>query len=118
MTPSGAHAEDRALDHLRARGLVPVARNYRCRSGEIDLIMGERETLVFVEVRYRSSLTFGGPLESVTPAKQRRILAAARHYLQSHPEAGSRPCRFDVVAISPRASPPLLWVRDAFQSAP
>jgi putative endonuclease len=115
MAPSGTDAEERALEHLRGQGLVPVARNYRCRAGEIDLVMREGATLVFVEVRYRSSLGFGGPLESITAAKRRRILAAARHYLQRHPRAGERPCRFDVVAISPRADPPLLWLRDAFQ---
>ena len=112
--PRGSGAEDRALEHLRGRGLQLLERNYRCRLGEIDLVMSEGRTLVFVEVRYRKSLAFGGPLESVTATKQRRILAAARHYLRCHRHAAERPCRFDVVALSPHTDPPIDWIRGAF----
>ncbi len=111
---AGREAEDQALRTLRSAGLVPVARNYRCRMGEIDLVMSEGATLVFVEVRFRRSSAFGGPAASVDRAKRRRILSAAQHYLQRHPEAAKRPCRFDVVAICPQDDPPLDWIRGAF----
>lgn len=101
---------------LRDAGLAQVERNYRCRLGEIDLVMSEGATLVFVEVRFRRSSIFGGPAASVDAAKRRRILGAARHYLQRHPEAARRPCRFDVIAICPQGNPPLDWIRDAFRA--
>jgi putative endonuclease len=92
MIDTGSDAEEAALAFLRAQGLRLVARNYRCRFGEIDLIMGEGRTLVFVEVRLRMHSNFGGAAESITSRKKNRILAAARHYLV---EKSSIPnCRF------------------------
>ena len=96
---------------------MPVARNYRCRRGEIDLVMRDADTLVFVEVRRRSSRTFGGGLESVDARKRARVVAAAEHYLVMNRIGDDRSCRFDVVAIdgpSPRAS--IEWVRNAFDA--
>lgn len=93
----GQAAEDRALAHLQQHGLRLVTRNFLCKGGEIDLILQERDTLVFVEVRQRSSRQFGGAAASVTPAKQARMTRAAQVFLlrlQTPP-----PCRFDVVAI-------------------
>ncbi|MGO4331477.1 YraN family protein [Cupriavidus sp. 2TAF22] len=109
----GARAEARALAHLERHGLALVVRNYRCKGGEIDLIMREADgTLVFVEVRERASRTFGGAAASVTPAKQRRILLAAAHFLAAQPAAGGEPgCRLDVVALEPGR---LEWIRGAF----
>jgi putative endonuclease len=106
----GAQAEDRALAHLRRQGLEPVVRNYRCKGGEIDLVMRAPDgTLVFVEVRQRSGRSFGGAAASVTPAKQRRVLLAAGHYLATL--ARVPPCRFDVVALEPGR---LEWLQHAF----
>lgn len=113
---AGSRAEDQALALLQRAGLILLQRNYRCRLGEIDLIMREGATLVFVEVRFRRSDAFGGPAASVDGRKQRRILTAAQRYLQSHPQASNRPCRFDVVAICPQSEPALDWIRDAFRA--
>lgn len=109
---SGRRAEDIAAVLLARRGLKVLARNYRCRGGEIDLICRDGQTLVFVEVRARSSLRFGGAAESITAAKQARILHASRHYLA---DRGEPVCRFDVVLIDGPASTPE-WIRDAFQA--
>lgn len=114
----GELAEARAMAHLQAHGLALVQRNYRvalgpnARGGEIDLILRERDgTLVFVEVRSRADAAFGGALASVTPAKQRRLVRAAQHYLLRLPVPP--PCRFDVVAIDGTA---LQWVKGAFDA--
>ena len=82
----GAAAEALAAEYLSARGLAIVARNYRCRGGEIDLIARDGDTLVFVEVRLRSSTAFGGAAAGITAAKRRRIALAARH-LPGHARA-------------------------------
>ena len=109
---TGGEAEERAARFLAQHGLRIVARNYRTRVGEIDLIAQDAGTLVFVEVRMRSSARFGGALGSVTPRKQSRIAAAARHYLM---RLGREPrCRFDVVTLE-GAQP--TWIRGAFQTA-
>lgn len=95
----GEQAEQRAESWLNQQGLTTVERNWRCRMGEIDLIMLAEDVLVFVEVRFRSGRHHGGAAASVDPHKQRRLVAAARHYLRLRPEAAMRRCRFDVVAI-------------------
>ena len=89
--------EQQALGWLRARGLELVEENFRCRGGEIDLIMRERGTLVFVEVRQRANADHGGALASITPAKIRRLVHAANTYLLRWD--APPPCRFDVIAI-------------------
>jgi putative endonuclease len=105
----GALAEDRALAYLR-QGLVAVERNYRCKGGEIDLIMrAADDTLVFVEVRKRGGRGFGGAAASITLTKQRRVLRAASHYLATLDRLP--PCRVDVVALDPGR---LEWLRNAF----
>ncbi|MBV8031460.1 MAG: YraN family protein [Betaproteobacteria bacterium] len=108
MNGAGARAEALCADLLRAAGLRLVERNWRCRHGEIDLIAEEGDTLVFAEVRMRSARSFGGAAESVTLAKQARLLAAARLYLTRRPEAA---CRFDVFLVDPVR---IEWVRNAF----
>lgn len=117
----GQQAENAALVHLQAAGLRLVERNYRTPGrggGEIDLIVRERDgTLVFVEVRSRSSPAFGGAGASVGAAKQRRIVLAARHYLMRC--ATPPPCRFDVVLVEPvRAGQAahVQWLRAAFDA--
>jgi len=110
---SGVQAEDLACVHLERAGLKLLARNYRCPQGEIDLVMDDRDTLVFVEVRYRRSNAFGTPAETVDRRKQARLQAAAGHYLLAH--HADRACRFDVVAVSGRDAR-IEWLRDAFNS--
>lgn len=109
---AGEAAEDHALRWLQARGLDLVERNFRCKAGEIDLILREGQTLVFVEVRQRADRRFGGAAASVTPAKQRRLLLAAQFYLQRL--RTSPPCRFDVVAID---GGELSWLKNAIEAA-
>ncbi len=110
----GTAAEDLALRYLEAQGLTLVMRNFRCRVGELDLIMREGENLVFVEVRSRRYICYGTPAESVTRAKQQKLLRAAAFYLQR--QCLNLPCRFDVVAIlRPGGEPQVEWIRDAFQ---
>jgi len=109
--PIGSAAEDRALRLLLAEGLTLVGRNFRCRVGEIDLIMRDGQALVFVEVRYRSDRRHGTAAETVSVPKQRRFAAAARRYLQQHPAAARAPCRFDVVAITGEQ---VDWLKGAF----
>ena len=111
---NGAQAEDLACAHLERAGLRLLARNYRCPQGEIDLVMDDRDTLVFVEVRYRRSNAFGTPAETVDRRKQARLQAAAGHYLLTH--SADRACRFDVVAVSGHDAH-IEWLRDAFGSA-
>lgn len=94
-----------------------VTRNYRCRRGEIDLVMRDTDTLVFVEVRRRTNRTFGGGLESIDARKRARLVAAADHYLTTKRIGVEPPCRFDVVAIDgPYPRIRIEWVRDAFDA--
>ncbi len=115
----GDAAEDAALDHLQDAGLLLVARNYRTPGrggGEIDLIMRDPRhspegTLVFVEVRARSTATHGGAGGSITTLKQRRIVFAAQHYLSRLRTVP--PCRFDVVLVEDK----ITWLQGAFDAA-
>lgn len=111
MTGRGAEAEALAAAFLERRGLRIIERNYRCRLGEIDLVAREGDTIVFVEVRQRSSRAFGGAAASITARKRMRLARAARHYLS---RMGTLPaCRFDAVLIE--GSPAQIeWLRDAF----
>jgi putative endonuclease len=113
---AGQAAEDAALKHLQAAGLRLVARNYRCRGGELDLAMLDGDTLALIEVRYRSSLGFGGAAASVSWFKQRRISLAARHLLTTRSDLRRYRARFDVVAItgSDWRAPTLEWIKAAF----
>lgn len=109
---AGNAAEDQVLNYLIEQGLRLVTRNYSCKAGEIDLIMRDAEYLVFVEVRYRARTDFGSALESVTPAKQRKLILTAQYYLQ---QTGKMPaCRFDVAGMDQNRQ--IHWIRDAFQN--
>jgi putative endonuclease len=92
----GAETEQFAHDYLLANGLIPVNRNFNTRRGEIDIIMQDKEQLVFVEVRFRQSNRFGSAEESITQQKRKKIKAAAAIYMQSH----NTQARFDVVALT------------------
>ncbi|MFI4962706.1 MAG: YraN family protein [Legionellales bacterium] len=110
---SGRIAEDKALDYLRNKGLTLSTRNYNCRVGEIDLIMRDKEYLVFIEVRSRSSMRFGGAIASITHAKRQKIMKATSFYLMTHKMYDKVPLRFDVVSID-GASGDITWLKDAF----
>lgn len=111
---SGSKAEELAKQHLEQQGLVTLIQNFRCRRGEIDLIMQQGKTLVFVEVRYRKSAAFGSPAETVTKSKQRKIITAANYYLTGSGQHDIG-CRFDVVAITGQHPAKIEWITDAFQ---
>jgi putative endonuclease len=110
MFKLGQSAESRAATFLQTHGLKLLTRNWHCRFGEIDLVMQDGATLVFVEVRLRSRSDFGGAAASVTPAKQRKLLATARQYLTTLKTLP--PCRFDVVALNGNEPPD--WIKNAF----
>jgi putative endonuclease len=111
----GREIEEQARHYLAVRGLRLLQRNFRSRHGEIDLVMQDRDSLVFVEVRYRRSQAFGSAAESVDRHKQARLLACAGHYLQLHPQCAQLPCRFDVVSVN-GADNTLDWIRNAFDA--
>jgi len=96
----GQNAEDLALLFLQSKGMQLIERNYRCKVGEIDLIMQHDTELVFVEVRYRKHTSFGSGAETVDYRKQQKILKSAEHYLQSHSKYATLPCRIDVISIT------------------
>lgn len=109
---TGYGAEDFASRFLQRKGLAIVARNFRTRLGEIDLIARDGESLVFVEVRLRSSGSHGGALESITAGKRRRIVAAARQYLMRFSRVP--PCRFDVISLEGDEPE---WLKGAFDAS-
>jgi putative endonuclease len=104
----GDAGEEIAARHLVAHGLAVLARNFRVKGGEIDIVCRDGVTTVFVEVRKRASTRFGGAAYSITPAKQKRLILAARYWLARHGDAA---CRFDCVLID---GDTLEWVRNAF----
>lgn len=114
--------EAAALAYLKRNGLREIATNANYRGGELDLVMvdgtgSHGDTLVFVEVRYRSSTAFGGGTASITPGKRRKLVHAAQQFLVLHREYANAACRFDVIeADGDPQSPRLHWVRDAFRA--
>jgi len=111
----GDVAEVLACRYLEARGLVLVTRNFRCRLGELDLVMRDGPQVVFVEVRSRVNRRYGRPIETITPTKQKRLLRAAAYYLQK--TACTAPCRFDAVGItSENGVDTVEWINNAFQA--
>ncbi len=110
---AGRAAEEIAATFLTQKGLKLVTRNYHCRFGEIDLIMQAGETLVFVEVRLRSSSAFGTAADSITPKKQQKLIATAQHFLQQYPDCA---CRFDVVLMDKANAAHIQWLCNAFDT--
>ena len=115
---SGRDAESQALRYLEQQGLRLLAQNWLCKGGELDLVMLDGDTVVFVEVRYRQHTQWGGALGSIDARKRQKLILAAQFFLQSEPRWSNHPCRFDVVAIdsAPGAKPELNWLRNAFDS--
>lgn len=109
----GRAAEDAALRYLERRQLKLITRNYRCRRGEIDLIMRHDVVLVFAEVRFRSDPRFGGGAASISRAKRQRIVDAARHFLGYRCPQPWPPCRFDVLSVS-QPNYHVEWIAGAF----
>jgi putative endonuclease len=106
----GESAEQQACQFLVKHGLKLVTRNFRCKQGELDLVMYDQQTLVIVEVRFRQTDKYGSALESVTRSKQSRIMAATQIYLSKHKINSA--IRFDVVALS--ANNQIDWIKNAF----
>ena len=115
---SGQAAEALARQFLEQRGLRLLAQNWRCRLGELDLVMLDSDTVVFVEVRYRRYSAWGGAAESVDARKREKLSRAAQHFLQQESRWARHPCRFDVIAITAdsQAPAPLNWIQNAFDT--
>jgi putative endonuclease len=115
----GAASEQLAVEYLHAQGLVVLARNVRCRAGELDLVCLDGGVLAIVEVRQRAKRDFGGALASVTWRKQRKIIRATQFFLQRQAEWRSRVMRFDVLAVEgvPDGAHRIVWIKDAFRAA-
>jgi putative endonuclease len=114
---TGEHYERRAAGLLEKAGLVVLERNFRCKTGEIDIICSDGPSLVFVEVRYRQNPRFASAAASVTRAKQRKLIRTAQFYLQRRGWLNHRPCRFDVVAFSSardQRADGIQWLKSAF----
>jgi putative endonuclease len=107
----GLQGEEEALAYLQQKGLTLVERNFRCRTGEIDLIMHDHGVIVFVEVRKRGNLQYGGAAASVTATKQARLVSAAQVFLKRY--ASMPQCRFDVVAIE---AGKLNWLKNVIEA--
>lgn len=111
---NGAQAERWAAEYLQRQGLKPVTQNYRSRFGEIDLIMQDGGTLVFIEVRQRSNARFGGAAASIDHHKQQRLIRTAQHYLANL--GCIPPCRFDVVLMDDAEGRNAEWLKNAFDA--
>ncbi len=114
----GAAAEALAADYLQTQGLSVLARNLRCRAGEIDLVCLDGEVLAIVEVRQRRRNDFGGALASITWRKQRKLIRATAFHWQHQPDWRTRTLRFDVVALQglPDGTQEIAWIKDAFRT--
>ncbi|NWC11036.1 YraN family protein [Pseudomonas agarici] len=114
----GKDAESLALRHLERHGLRLLAQNWLCKRGELDLVMLDSDTVVFVEVRYRKNTQWGGAAGSIDTHKRKKLIFAAQYFLQRESRWASHPCRFDVIAIEGNleAAPQLNWLRNAFDS--
>ena len=107
------------MEYLHARGLVVLARNVRCKAGELDLVCLDGNVLAIVEVRQRATHDFGGALASVTWRKQRKIIRATQYFLRRQAEWRSRVMRFDVLAVEgvPEGAHRIVWIKGAFLAA-
>jgi putative endonuclease len=113
MNNKGEAAEQIAAEYLIAQGLKLITSNYRSRFGEIDLIMQDGASLVFIEVRLRKNKRFGGAEESITASKQHKIVITAEYYLQQH---GNQACRFDAILMDKADAKSITWIKNAFEA--
>lgn len=114
---AGKEAEDLACRYLKQQGLRLLERNFNTRFGEIDLIMRDRDTTVFVEVRYRKHSDIVDPLSSIDQRKQLKLIRTARYYLQQQPNSAFVPARFDVIAITEQGEQQQIqWIKNAFEA--
>ena len=115
---SGKDAELQALNYLQQQGLRLLAQNWLCKRGELDLVMLDGDTVVFVEVRYRKHAQWGGALASIDGRKRQKLILAAQFFLLEEHRWADAPCRFDVVAIesTPSGTADLNWLPNAFDS--
>jgi putative endonuclease len=113
----GMAAEELAVHYLEVRGLRVLARNLRCKAGELDLVCLDDEILAIIEVRQRAGPAFGGALASVTWHKQQKIIRATQYFLARRAQWLGRPLRFDVFAVegAPEGAHRIVWVKDAFR---
>lgn len=111
----GQRAEQAACEYLIARGLRPVARNFHCRGGEIDLILMDCNCLTFVEVRYRASNALVPASHTVDSDKQRKIIRTAAMFVAKNPRFSTSVMRFDVIAVEGAMKPSIDWIKDAFR---
>lgn len=112
----GSVAENIALNYLLQQGLKSITQNYRQKCGEIDLIMLDKQVLVFIEVRYRGKNSYCDSLESIDYHKTRRIIRTAEIFLLNYREYQNHPARFDVLALAGTANPDRIeWIKDAFR---
>ena len=107
----GHLAEKKACDFLLAKGLHLIDRNYHCHCGEIDLIMHDKDDIVFIEVRSRMSSNYGSAIESINKNKQQKLIKSAKLYLQKRNWFEKVNCRFDVIGISQTHCE---WIKNAF----
>jgi len=114
VTGHGALAEQLAVKYLQEQGLRLIAQNYRSRFGEIDLIMQDGVTVVFVEVRMRRNAAFGGAAASIDTRKQQRIISTAQQYLAGLARVPA--CRFDAVLLDGKAEHNMQWLKNAFDA--
>lgn len=113
----GSHSEQVAVDYLIKQGLTLVEQNTHSRYGEIDIIMREGEEWVFIEVRYRKTLHFGGGLESVNHSKQQKLIKTAEIYMQKHHKIEFKTCRFDIIELSGEITKAKInWIQNAFSA--
>lgn len=114
---SGARWEKTAESFLRTNGLKLLQRNFTSRFGEIDLIMEDEKTIVFIEVKYRTNNQHGSGAEAVTYQKQGKISRTAAWFLAKNPHRAEQFCRFDVISIDPfKTDQGINWIKDAFYS--
>ena len=116
---TGEAAERDACSYLIEYNLKLITKNYRCKFGEIDIIMQDKQSLVFVEVRFRKNETFGSGAETITYNKQKKLIKTASYYLQQHPKTAHLAARFDVISMSTEPNSDISkidWIKDAFQA--
>ncbi|MCL4157394.1 UNVERIFIED_CONTAM: hypothetical protein GTU68_064803 [Idotea baltica] len=110
----GNRAEKLACRYLNKQGLELVQKNYHCRYGEIDIVMRDDDYLVFVEVRHRKSMHYGGALASIDKRKQQKLRNTAEHYLNRYKKTDA-PCRFDILCVNGDLNKPQIdWIKNAF----